>query len=220
MTVDTASAIDEQPHCCRAGQFLEARICPLQWQGERVHAPHQLSGHRKRQPARRQDAKLKTGAEELQDQPADRIGQVLAVVEDQQELRVSEPVDDGRGKGYLRVGGDAQHSGYGRDEPLTVRSVGQVHEPGPVRQPARQASRHFLGQTGLAHPSRTGQGHQGMAQHRLGQADQLLLTPEKRAELATDVGPSGPARGPTVGPFSPGLPRSVGSGKFWITQSS
>ena len=117
-----AGAVDEQPHGAEGER--RGRVHPGRRRGrlERRHAQDALALRPQRLPAGRQQADTRGGPQQLLREEGRSVGEVLAIVEHDQDLALAQVGEDARGRIVGRAGGRAE----GRGERVRhQRSVGE-----------------------------------------------------------------------------------------------
>ena len=153
-------SLDEQLDRLESSQLIGPVV--IAWKLERRDPEGDLAGMPERLATGRHDDQIGASRQQLRSQRDDRVEDVLAVVDDEQDRAVRELVDE---RGDPRpVALERQLEGAtdrGRDV-VAVRHAGQLHEPHPVGPAGTRqlAMRELDGQAGLAGPAGSGQREQ------------------------------------------------------------
>jgi hypothetical protein len=146
--------VDEQAH------GVGHRIRVVGGRVERRDEQRLLSHHIQRLPAGGQDAQSRRRAQQHLAEQRAPIDQVLAGVQDQQQVPVRQVV----GEQVERIAGalvrHAESGGHRAGKQLSVPQGGQFDQPDPVLEGAPRRRAHVQRQPGLADTADTAQGHQ------------------------------------------------------------
>ena len=148
-------AISEEDHRLGAADGVELVV--RRGDGQRAGAVHALAGDAQRLAARRQHAKLRTRAQEILGEPGAGVGQVLAVVEHEQQLRVAQALEDVVEQVAVRAFANAEHMRDGLEDELRVEHGREIDQPGAVAEPVGVRGGDLDGQPRLARAARPGQ---------------------------------------------------------------
>jgi hypothetical protein len=164
-----ACALHEERHrrCQEHGGRVE-RPADL-GQGQRRHHDLVLPAHPQPHPAGHQRLQSCARAEQVRHQGCCR-GQLLEVVQQEQQLSVSQVGRQLPEQGLPAALVQAKRLGDGGQEQTGLAEGCQADRDRAVGEGAGEGCSDLLGQAGLAHPTRTGQGHQphlGPLQERL-----------------------------------------------------
>ena len=165
MRVGPAGPVHEQRHRLGLGRISQVTGIGHRQRAQPVPG---LPRHPQRLPAGRQDPQVITGRHQLRAQPGSRAEHVLAVIQHQQQLLAGQYPGQRPGERRPRLLPDPQRHRDHRRNLFRVAHRGQLHQPHPVREPARHLPGHLTGQPGLARTPRPGHRHQPvpLEQHR------------------------------------------------------
>jgi len=182
--LERPGAGQEQLHGLEAEQVLRRRRVLRPRRGERGQAPGQLARDAQRLPAGRQQVDVRAGEEEGGSQLRARLGQVLAVVEHEQDPLVADRLDQAghdAGVGPLAHG---ERRGQAARHQLGVRHVRQLRQEDAVRVRADHVLGHGQRQAGLARSAGAAQRDQAVAVQRLAHPRSLALPTDERRQLS------------------------------------
>ncbi len=148
----------------------------------------QLPRHRQRLAARREDADGGTRPQHALDERRDSLDEVLAVVEQQQDLVRPQPLGDRLLDRFPRSLTEAQHLGQLSGNARLVGDSGQVDEPHAVAEGLQQTSGCLQRQPRLAAAARTRERHEPMVGEPRHDRGQLRLAPHEVVEAHRQVG--------------------------------
>ena len=186
--------VAEEPHRRVAGRRFDRSRLPEVWHGKRRHPPDDLTGDAQRLPAGGQEAQLGTGAQQGVSQPGAGIGEVLAVIEHQQQTPELQRVSERRRQ---RPAGGLTHAQGGSHRPGHEGGVGnggQVDQPHAVWAVRQQAGRDPQRQPGLADAPGAAERHQAMLGQERPHGGALVLAPDEAGELDGQIVQAGSRR--------------------------
>ena len=131
------------------GRAVDARTCRCDV--ERLHRPHLLAVDAERLPARREDADAWAPVEDIAREGTGGIEDVLAVVEDDEDLLLPEEVDDADVHGDALARLDAEGQGDDLGERLGVADRRELADPRAVTEPGHELGGGVQGEAGLPH---------------------------------------------------------------------
>jgi len=198
-----ARPVPQQPDCRRGGDLGRAGA-PLR-QGQRLDQPQRLPRDAERFPARRQDPQPPALSEHPAGELRRRLDHVLAVIQYQQRLpltdRGDQPVRRVRARCRTKQSISESEPGQRRLRHVTVRADGgELDQPDPVRQVADQCTGGFRGQPGLSRAARPDQGGQPMLRDELADRGHVVVPADETRELGPNVGPPVPFPPPQFAP--------------------
>ena len=184
-----ARPLDEQAD----GGGLRQLLCRLgsRRKAERLDLVHRLSRHGEALAARREHANPRTGREECEHELGRGSGEVLAVVQDEQQLappQVALEEDERRGRLTLelrRPHAERLHDHLRDARGLSVR--GELDEPDPVRVLLRERASRLRGEARLPHSARAGEGDNPVLGEAGDDISAILLAPHEAREPGSDV---------------------------------
>ncbi len=181
-----ASPLDEQAdrleRTCRRDVGVDRRLGRGEWR----HRPTLLTRNPQRLSARRQDTAATAGLEQRPDQPSDRLGHALAVVEDDQHLAIAQVVDDHVGRIATRLIADAEHAHQVGRHRFGLRS-GELDAPDAVSVATDLLGRDLEGETRLAHTARTGERHQPMRSQQAPDLGDVVVAADQARHRGREV---------------------------------
>ena len=130
-----------------------------------------LAAHVEQLAARREHADAWTSREQRADEGRDRVDEVLAIVDDQQQLPRPELATDGHAQLLAAALADAQHLRGQRLDLISRGSGAECHEPDPVGECGEHRRGRLERQPSLSGAARTQQGHQAPVGQRFGDLD-------------------------------------------------
>ncbi len=115
------------------------------------------------------------------------IDQVLAGVQDQQEMPVGQTVREQIQRVTGGLVGQADAGCHGTGQQLRIAQRGQLDQPHPVVEGPAQIGGHTQGQPGLPHPARAAQGDQPRPFESLPDLCQLPLPSDEPGHLGREI---------------------------------
>ncbi|EPH41606.1 putative Regulator protein [Streptomyces aurantiacus JA 4570] len=192
----------------RPGAVLKPGPPPEQFHGarqvERRHRPHPLAAHVERLLAGREDAEPRYVTQQYVRQLGDRVHEMLAVVEyDEQPPPAQRPRQPpGRGHRGTRLLMQPEHPGHRlghgvRAAPGRAVEARELDQPHPVGKPVREPLRRRDGEPRLAHPAGPGEGHKAGHVEELTYSRHVVVPPDEAGDGGGKVG-AGRCPGPGV----------------------
>ena len=177
MRVGPAGPVREQRHRLTG----PGRVTIRGGQRQRPQPVPGLAGHRQRLPAGRQHPHIITRRQQPGAQLRGRADHMLTVIQHQQQLLAGQHPRHRLGRRHSRLLPDPQsRRHHGRDLTCVLHRR-QLHQPRPVREPARHPFRHLAGQPGLPRTARPGHRHQPvLRQQPCDLADRFVAADETR----------------------------------------
>jgi hypothetical protein len=152
-----------------------------------------LTGHRQRLPAGRDHPYARRRGEQVADEPGGRFEQVLAVVEDQQQLLVPEVGAQPGGRLGRSLVAQAEGGHDGVADQGRIPQLRELDQPGATPETPAEVGRDPDRQAGLAHTTRAYQADQPRARQLLPDFGQLTAAADETGRLGGQV--ARPTRG-------------------------
>ncbi len=156
-------------------------------QRQRRHPVDDLSADAERLTAGGEQAHPRASPDEGIGGLGARVDQVLAVVEDDQDVLRDQGVEQGLQGGPAGLRDDPERSGDGRRHGLGVGDRGQFDQPHPVAAAVEQLGGHLQAQPRLAAPAGPGQGDHARGVHQGPHLCELPGASDERGELGREV---------------------------------
>ena len=151
-------------------------------QRERRHLPVDLALHAQGLAAGGQHGQRRARGQQVLGQAGRRAGQVLAVVQDDQDLVVRDVLGHRLGRVLPGGIGHTQPAGQGLPDDPGVLDLSQFDPAHPGREGLADRPRGGQGQPRLARAARAGEGEQAGASNRLHDVVELALAAHQRGE--------------------------------------
>jgi hypothetical protein len=133
---------------------------------KRLQSPHSLTRQAERLAARRQNSKVRAGAEQRHAEVRARVEHMLTVVEHQQHVPIGQVPSHRICRRVSRRTADAEYTRRLSRDVLSPTHRGKVDQPDAIGPLPRLSTTDLDGRAGLAYASRAGQRDQpGSAQH-------------------------------------------------------
>ena len=149
--------------------------------------PGHLARHTKRLLAGRQHGQLPTGAEKELDEPRTRIDEMLAAVQDEERLPVSQMPRQRLIERFARPLAHIQDRSDRLGKQAFLEDRSQGHQPDPFRVVARGGSRQPQSEPGFPRAADARQGQQPGANQNLAQLVELARAAHEATELDRQV---------------------------------
>jgi hypothetical protein len=156
VAVHRGGPLREQPHRIRPHGLLNVGSGPRGGQGP--DSQHLLPADPQRLAAGGQDSHRRAVAQDVGHELADGVEDMLAVVQNQQQLFGGQHLAHPRPQTDTGVGLHGEGGGDDLDHGLGVGGRRQLAQPHPLGELRQQTGRALHGQAGLGHPAHPGQG--------------------------------------------------------------
>ena len=169
-----------------AGRACDEELARIRL-GERRDGPYGLARHAQRFATRGEDVDSIAGGEELFGDPSGRVDEMLAVVEDQEQLLVRAVPAHTRQRIHVALG-KVEHRGDCVRHCEGVTNRGELDEQHSVVPLLDVGTSRLDREPGLSGPTGTDQRDEATARHELDQLADLALATNERGERRREVG--------------------------------
>ena len=180
-------AVSEQPHGLGVADRLRSVI--LGWCIEGRNPVDTLPGDAQRLAAGGEQHGVRAALQESVRQLGARIDDVLAVIQQHQEVLPPDGVNEGVGRGQALVHWYAEHVGHGDRDEFRVLQGREVHEPYPVARAVQEPGCELEREPGLARATRAGESHQTRSGQQPAHLAELSLAADEAGHLDREVVP-------------------------------
>ena len=185
-------AFDEEAHGFKLGEALEGvraggDLAPVIGQGERRERPCGLAGDAERLAAAGEDAQVGRGAEEGLGEAGAGGDDVLAVVEDEQEMAAAEEGGEGGDERAIGLLAEIERGGDGLHDERGIVDGGEFHKPNAVGKSVENIGGNLQGEAGFAGAAGAAEGEQAGAREQALYFRHLALPADKAGELDGEI---------------------------------
>jgi hypothetical protein len=179
--------VDEEPHRVVAAQRFHRAGVALEGQRQGRDPPGHLATDPEGLPAGGHDGNAGTGPQDRLAHRRAGVEDVLAVVQDHQEIPGGQMGGEALGGGAPGGVADLEHAQHGLGHQCRVGQRCELHPPGSVGMAAGELSGDRGGQASLADTAGPGEGHQAVLAGQAGQVGELGLPADERGEVDGQV---------------------------------
>ena len=148
--------------------------------GQRGYRPHGLAGHAQRFATRGHEPQARAAAQQFFGHGGGGVDEMLAVVEHDHQLAITDHVREPGGVGYVERGRDRRGHRGGITDGRKLNDVATIGERD------RFGARHLERQPRLPHSPRAHEGQKSMLRGKAGELAQLVVASDERGERFRD----------------------------------
>jgi hypothetical protein len=178
-------AVTEEDHRVGAGDRVGRVVARRD--GQRAGAEDPLAWDPQRLAACREQAQLRAGAQEVLGKPGTGVDEVFAIVEHEQQLRLSQALQDVPEQAAVRPLAHTENTGNRLQDQLRIEHRRQIDHPGAIPDLLGHSCGDLDRQPGLSGPAGPRQGDETGAAEQRREFLELPLASNKAGELGQQI---------------------------------